>query len=78
MKKYIVKRPEVHIAELEVLANSKNDAIEKVRENFFDEDVCKEIDHYYSHALDESLWSVQTEEESRKEMEEEYPYLKGE
>lgn len=57
--KYIVKRPEVHIAELEVEANSKEEAIEKVKEHFFDNDICLEIDHYYSHALDESLWKVE-------------------
>lgn len=77
-KVFIVKMPEVHIAELQVYATSKEDAIQKVAENFYDDDICEEIDHYFSHALNESLWKVQTKEEYDKEMEERFQYLKQE
>lgn len=58
MSKFLVKKPEVHIATYIVDANNADEAIRILKENY-DDERCEEIVFEYSHTMDTDLWDVE-------------------
>ena len=57
MRKFLVRKPEVHIATYVVEANNEKEAIQILKNDYTDER-CNEIEFEYSHTMDTNLWNV--------------------
>ena len=57
MRKFLVRKPEVHIATYVVEANNEKEAIQILKNDYTDER-CNEIEFEYSHTMDTNLWDV--------------------
>ena len=59
MSKFLVKKPEVHIATYIVSADSEKEAIQLVKDGYYDDEFCYEIELEYSHTMNEKFWDVE-------------------
>lgn len=57
MAKFLVRKPEIHIASYIVEADDEKEAMQIVKNNCYDER-CEEIEFEYSHTMDTDLWDV--------------------
>lgn len=58
MPKFLVRKPEIHIATYIVEANNDKEAMEIVKNDYTDER-CEEIEFEYSHTMDTDLWDIE-------------------
>lgn len=59
MSKFLVKKPEVHIATYIVNADNEKEAIQLVKDGHYDDEFCDEIELEYSHTMDEYFWKTE-------------------